>query len=818
MTEGSNKDGPNRTTGSSLDLAKTNSSGSLIAGTVDSSFWYHDPEINSSNWNKSLPYQLIVVKATHGEGEVSYTGDNNFVARFTLPIPPESLSYSMPFAIGGSVTQGGFLEEHNGVPIRTISLRGTTGVLPLRGAAPGIENINPGEAIFAGVVQNAKNFQNIVDRTRTLLSGEIKPKNLVPKSVLNGLGAVPATSGYYQFRLLKRWLENYALYKKTEEGRGARLAFCMWKDEAVYLVKPERFDVNRSAGSPLEYNYSLSFVAYRRVKLEQSPPAASVYKPAIRQPSVLARALAIIEAARAVIQNTTKLIGAIGGDLEASLFGPIRQVAVFLKDIVGAPLSVADLGRNVVASARDAILEYARTAEGAKNLSEAWKLRTNSIEADISQLDKLFPKNDPLQKERGKELPYGFKAKISISSLNLNPTTQQLIAQERAKARRLAAKDMRDHSLKVQRSAAEFANYIGAGNETYNKLMGITPPKKTKRKPSQEDLDVLFALNRIAMEMNRLAASYSIDRKLSPVEYVAGLSQQAGIAFRIPRSKYLVPFPYNYSLEELARQYLGTPDRWNEIATLNGLRAPYIDEVGFSKKLVVNGSGNQIVVESPENLLVGQMVWLSDLNSPRTQRRITKIEPISANQTILTLDGDADLGNYTVGGLAEMHAFLPHTVNSQQLIYIPSDRPPAQQDAQTMEIPGVDKFDRYLQAGGVDLLLTSDGDLALTPDGDCRLAVGLTNIIQQARIRISIPRGSLLRHPEIGLSIEPGMSTADLSSQDLYGAVSALFADDPNFAKVTSAAVSKNGPTATIGVVLQVAGTNELVPITATLR
>ncbi len=97
-----------------------------------------------------------------------------------------------------------------------------------------------------------------------------------------------------------------------------------------------------------------------------------------------------------------------------------------------------------------------------------------------------------------------------------------------------------------------------------------------------------------------------VDQTPSSLEFVAGLAQQAGIFFNIPKSKYAVPMPYGHSLERLALQYLGNANRWHEIATLNNLRDPYIDEEGFAIALLTNAVGHQIVLPNVDNLFVSQ--------------------------------------------------------------------------------------------------------------------------------------------------------------------------------------------------------------------
>jgi hypothetical protein len=294
---------------------------------------------------------------------------------------------------------------------------------------------------------------------------------------------------------------------------------------------------------------------------------------------------------------------------------------------------------------------------------------------------------------------------------------------------------------------------------------------------------------------------------------MAGLASRSGIAFQIPKSKFSVPYPYGVTIEQLATRYLGDPDRWIEIVALNGLRAPYVDEEGFDLPLLTDGRGNEVQVADSSLLFVGQMVWLSSTTTSRTSRRITKIKKLTSTQSILTLDGDPDLERFSTLAQASLHAFLPDTVNSMMTIYIPSDSNPGDQDYKTKAIPGLNTFDPFLTAGGVDLLLTESGDLAITPDGDCRLAVGLANIVQIARTRLSVQQGTLNRHPQFGLAIKAGMSTADVDAKTLLESTKTLFADDPMFTGVKGATVVKKGNATTIALQVGIQGVSQFIPI-----
>jgi len=793
-----------------------------------------------NRWDKVYPYQLLILERVNG----SYS-NANIKARFTLPIPPQELNIDMPFAIETTVTMGGVIEEHNGAPLRTITLSGTTGLLPLRGTVvkPGI--LSQATTIFAGTFSGVNTITNSFNQAGNVLGFDgVTPPNVIPETDFDGdLGN---STGFYQFMLLQRFLESYITQKKTNEGRNLRLAFAIWKEQEVYIVSPVLFSRRRSAASPMEYMYTLQLRAWRRITLDDNQTQPYNNSVGIRDINKLAQIANAIDTGRKILEGVRNTLQGVRADIQNILFTPLRETGLFVKDMIGTSLVATDMPSNIMQDFREGILELVTQGQGIDQLSRSFSRVPQTYEQTVSDIQEAFRDlaissgkadtgagQDPASKQAGlfggtqnaKNADrankiaanpldnFSFFNTIRISDLNLRPATIKKIEDERTRVRNYRREDFekfRDQTLTV---LADFSDFVGAGNSTYTKLYGL-PTRTTTRTPTDDEWDTIHSLSQLAQTYDTLAASTTINQDvIDDIEYVAGLATRSGIAFRVPKSKFAVPFPYGYTLEQLADRYLGDPLRWHEIATLNGLQAPYVDETGFQLPLLVNGSGNDIVISDASNIFVGQLLWLSSSNVRRESRRVQRVVQTGSGQFVVTLDGDSDLVKFTTVGASIVQGFLPNTVNSQMQIYIPSDIEPPEEDFRVKSIPGVDYFDPLVRTGGVDLLLTQSGDLVITPDGDSRLAVGLTNLIQKVRLALATPRGSLMHHPDYGIGIKPGTSTADISANDLLNSADQMFKDDPGFTGVQSASVRKDTNAVYMKIVVGIAGGTMYIPV-----
>ena len=813
--------------------------------------------INVLNWNKYYPFQIMILQENTSPANISATtflssegSDYGYSVYqsciLTLPIPPESLSVSTPFASTTQVTLNGIVEEHAGAPIRIISLSGSTGMVPGKESALATVSgaVNQlGNTIFAGTVTQAASGSLGVAPNLSLSTITYNDNELASDTNFNS-----TRIGYTHFRLLEYLLDMYATLKNssTQNASKFRLAFSMWKDEALYLVTPVNFEKRRTAASPMEYQYDIRLKAWKRIPyLNSDTDPISVQKTAVNQ-SALQNILSQVDTARTILQLNFDTLSAVRSDVQYTVFNPLRELEFFLKSSINATLTLNDIPmellqnfQSVVINSWNTTISGVRTAKG--------------VQIDLHKISELFDQtasiyntqydysSTPVASTPGglPNFPGGnavtalftspddfsdFFRQIKLSDLKVPPTLATLVTQQ---TQQIVSKTKSYfQQIRTNLIVAEnaYADVVGVSDPTFNAIYGRTSAAQI-RQATDLDFLLLHALADIISALNDLIAVQNPNpQSITPpaVNYVAGLAEKSGINFNIPASKFLIPCPYGITLERLAAQYLGDPDRWIEIATINNLREPYIDETGFTVPLLTNPTKNQIVVGSTQNLVIGQQVWLTAAYLPNFKTTIQNIQSINTSagsMNIIYVDIWQNFATpQNISGYTSLQAYLPGTTNSQQLIYIPSDLAPNNDVEDLSNLPGVNDLDNLLQVGGIDLLLDQNNDIVVNNNGDFVFSFGLQNIIQTIKIGISTQRGSLIRHPNFGLPLSIGESLASISAKDILSATKDLFSGDPTFTGISGVSISILGPVVQITATVGIASTGNLIPITVNIK
>lgn len=823
-------------------------------------------ELDATRGNGIYPYRLVVVDVSQGAPSIvggkitgfrgpsrtdqqvvknySNTGGVQYkIGRpvgswvFTLPITPQQLSITDQFAINTTATMRGVVEEHNGVKFKTISASGTTGVWPQRDLFN--DTGTPGLSLFGGTVSAI----GTAVKSWKKLTGEEGAKEIDPTQEREGRSGHFKT-GYYQALLLQQFLEQYAIAKKDPQNKGWRLVFDCPKTNESFVVTPVQYTVTRSQRSPAEFLYSMQFKAWKRINLNQSPEQAG--KPITKlNAGWFQNAVSVLDNARSAMSASLNVIKAVRADFR-QVFDQVRKLTLLYKDLGGLALAVSDLpnqiGKDLTASVKKMAADTAQGDAAFKSAFGANSNKTKSsgskIKSTVAAIKQNKEVNEGVSDEQvaagllGKsakdandasslnnvfsepEANFDFFNAISLDELKLTPQQTIAIQDEIEKNSLISIEEIKEITKNMQGLILDITNNFGAGDAFFSEVYGRPAPKERATPMSLEEFELIVALENAVLELNISTATRELDdsRKQNPLEYVGGLADDSGIPFNsASTAKFLAPVPYGLTIEQISARYLGDPDRYNEIITINGLRSPYIDENGFSYTLLSNGDGRQFNISSKENLFTGQKIQLFSNTVPMFTRKITAIEKISDTNYLITVDGLNNLDSLTTTDVAKIKAFLPGTVNSQNQIYIPSDET-ITEEARTYDIPFL-KEDTLTGFSKVDWLIDDRGDVVVNSFGEMALANGTTNLIQALKMKIMTQKGSLLSDPSFGLGLAPGVAVSEVDIENVLTDLRDMVLQDPRFSDIENIELNVLPPTVSISINAVLANGKGIFPI-----
>jgi len=780
-----------------------------------------------------------------------------------LPITPQQLQVTDQYSINTSATMRGVIEEHNGLKFKMISASGTTGIWPLKPTlGDKVERPSVAGSVFGGTIEAANNLANQAGSVKSIATGEHprRPSN-AEKPGESSVGT-EFNTGYYQALYMGQFLERYAQAKKNPEWKNYRLAFDMPKQNQTFVVTPVSFSLKQDQQSPGEYKFNFQFKAWKRVKLNETPFVESTQLPDLGDPNIYQRAVGTIEQTRRTLGSALNLVRAVRSDAQA-VFNNLRELSLVVKDAAGLVFTAIDLPRQIVNDLKSTI------EDSIENISSAFTPPSDRFRDQpglqgsvnkITNVGGLSPQskagtvaqsitnqrraNEGLSREavqagalgtdaaqrtqvdtlnnvfENPEENFDFFNTINVDQLQLTPEQQIAIEDDQERTSLITINDLRETKQDLLTLSNQISNNFGALDSTYASIFGLPEPQERSLPLTVEENEVLASIFETIQVIDILTSTKQFDslNEESSLEFVGGIANEANINFNTPPSKLLAPVPFGSSIEEISAKYLRDADRFLEIATLNNLRSPYIDEEGFIYDLLSNASGRQFNVNDTEALLfIGQKIILQSDIVPPFSRKITNVEQIGDGNFLVTVDGLNNLGNLTTADGARMQTFLPGTVNSQNQIYIPSDEPSSVEDDQVFNIPGVSD-NQLAKLSKVDFLLTEEFDIAINSVGDFRLATGLTNLVQALKMKIKTQRGTLLRHLDYGLGLEYGVSVADINNGLIINELNRLVTEDERFQAVTQVSLRLSGSTLGIDMVVQLANNNGVLPVNFDLK
>lgn len=810
--------------------------------------------IDPNAWNQLLPYRLIMVEAAPPPSGIdskiaprttySILGQSRIlsVPIYTLPIAPTNLSIQMPFASQTTILSDGVLVENNGIPLRNITIAGTTGVLPFRPIGAASYDSSLAGELGGNTVRAAKNLAGNAKAVGAAFKNS--PLNTKPDPWIEN-------SGYAQFHKLSEFLQLYAEIAKHPKNKNIRLALDIAKDNVTYLVTPKMFSLVRDASSPLEYRYTMQLEAFKRIKIsgyEKETFSDALKKGFFASLSKVQKALAALNGIINTISGAVNLIQAIRADV-AKLVNMVREVILIAKSIAGVVKAIIDLPQQLWASIKGPILgaiNEVRTAwetipDHAKQTYGIKSAATTSLDDAKKKQDALT--NVPVDQYGTQEAsaasagattagnpnptapgPNGgstspktpeaslldtiladpvtgsaFMAAINLDQLNIPANIQEKIDEEEARVLQFTRQDFQDNRDYVNQFSRDLSVAFGVGDTLYDSARGYVsveyPP--STRKPSRQELDILFSLKKFTTILNDLS-TFEIKDDNSITEsfnFIGNLASSADINLNREQGKEVQPVPYGASIQEIANIYTGSSDNVSEIVLLNGLLPPYIDEDGITVPLLTNGNLNTLNVSNGNDLYINQKIILSSNVVVPFARRILDIKKLSDFNYMVTVDGNSNLDILTTVQNANMQSFRKGTVSSRDTLFIPSAFAPSDVPPRLRPLPFYFKdVDNLAQFTGVDIALGSNNDIIVSRNGQVALAGGLANLQQALRIKFLTPKGSLIRHPNFGLGIVPGTAVSEIKISTISDDIGKLIGADERFGEVQFLDVKLTGP------------------------
>lgn len=432
---------------------------------------------------------------------------------------------------------------------------------------------------------------------------------------------------------------------------------------------------------------------------------------------------------------------------------------------------------------------------------------------------------------------YGLFDIIPINSIRTNNEEDRIIQSEISRVQSFSKNDFLNIKKNLIAYRDRQVDTIGLNDNDYNAAVGRSSIVKQVDANINNINQILSLQNSIKSVDFILANLFAVDLSLDPFALARANANNPDINIGQYRSGNLVRLNYGESLQSLAYRYLGDGDKWIDIAIANGLKPPYIDEVGEQIYLLSNGNGNQINIAEKDisgvlnidKFYINQPVFLqSNAQVIANQRTIINIKQIPVSgEIVIELDGDDDLADYKVSEGAYIRIYKPNTVNSSFYVLIPSAQP--LNDTRNEEIPWfLAKKSTDERRMKVDLDIDDNGDLSFGTNGDIRLSYGLDNAIQALKLKLITEVGSLRMHPEYGFVNALGSRNTEIDQirglvvDSLNNQISA----DNRFDRIESISVdymnSENQINAAsaiiITLVVRIAGGNTVVPISFTVN
>jgi hypothetical protein len=414
-----------------------------------------------------------------------------------------------------------------------------------------------------------------------------------------------------------------------------------------------------------------------------------------------------------------------------------------------------------------------------------------------------------------------FISQISLQELKLTPEESILRDTESQRVLNLDIESFTQMIDYIKKTVSIFSQTIGLGDATTAELYGISLESKKKRTATITDLEQIQDLEKVRKYITGIVYDLKTRQKVTPNLLKIANQNIDPTSNVVINENYLsyIPVPFEISLQHMAKKYLNDANRWFELATVNNLQPPFVDESGTKLNLLAPAAVNNLIIPSDlkDRLFVGIKVSVGSYKIREETRIIEKIILNENNTMVLFLSGNQDLNKFKSSEGAFVRVYNPNTVRTNSFVLIPS--PTAGFTTRPAPTPSNDDLRRLERAFinfGIDIARDmTTNDFIIDSSGNFKKAAGYPAVKQAVLYALKTTKGELPFHPEFGVTANIGNMFFGTNDEALiFGELlRETLLSDPRFNNVVISRVSTTPTGISLSLLVTIQGMNQPIPL-----
>lgn len=410
---------------------------------------------------------------------------------------------------------------------------------------------------------------------------------------------------------------------------------------------------------------------------------------------------------------------------------------------------------------------------------------------------------------------------ILFSDIGLTPAEDILLKEEQKRLQNLSITNFQEMTFFLRNSAATAAQVVGLGDKD-GVLVQNFSITDFQRNYSFFDLEQIGDVFDLADEIDGIV--YYLQQKTKQEPNLLAVANQntdadSKVVFNQAYSS-AVAVPFVNSLEYMAEEYLGSKDKWFELASINKLQPPYVDKTGTKEYLLGPGTLSSVKVSSTAsiNIKVGSKIKIGSFTVREEPRSVIKITKFDDGTMILSLSGNADLAKLKLAEKPYIKIYKPQTANEDSVLLVPVDTRLSLAQNKKPSLDVLRELDKALLDFGVDIRREEKtGELQVGKNGDFDIVYGMAAVRQAIHSLLNTNINELPFHPNYGIPFVNVIGERFYGDINLATAFSEILQEvilsDGRYSEVLVQNLTVNQTSMSINLIVAINGSNVIIPL-----